>query len=288
MLQEAEARKRIEKEDDLINHRMTWCIGSNSFLLGALMLSSNVGIKNIFGALVKNIIPYAGAMLSLTLLISILAAWSAIWNWRNLCSYTGDKNKNVFSPPKIAFCGSIASITSPVIFLSIWIVLIHAQIFAKTIDVNDKTILAFQNVYNWGLCIIVTIVISSLILWTSHFASKEFYFWHRAKNNNHKLISFFNFTCLLLYSFSYCLTENYGKTICNTICFIGYILSLNHFLNINDDINIPSLNNLKHGYLDTITKYSYLVTAITWIALLYLRTIIIWPEACTDFGYPPH
>lgn len=177
-----DSRKRIEKEDDLINHRMSWCVGSNSFLLAALMVATNNQNPTSFSVIVKGFIPYAGLSLSICFIISILAAYFAIWNWRNYCEDYG--KKYVFSPIHIALSGSVASILSPVIFISIWTVLIRSgQTLPYEVSPGTtKEIEAFTEIIK-AVSISSSIVFFGFLLWVSLIFYKEYQHLHTKSHN---------------------------------------------------------------------------------------------------------
>jgi len=129
-------RKRIEKEDDLVNHRMTWCVGSNSFLLAAFALSNNNTNDSLVSKNLAYLLPIAGMMMSVSFIISIIAAWYAIWHWREAV----DKNQDyLFSPIRIAFCGSVASISVPALLLFLWVMVLFSQ-YANAEGIEESKI----------------------------------------------------------------------------------------------------------------------------------------------------
>ncbi|MEA4855008.1 MAG: ROK family protein [Solidesulfovibrio sp.] len=185
-----DSRKRIEKEDDLINHRMSWCVGSNSFLLAALMVASNNSKPNIFSGMVKGFIPYAGLTLSISFTISILAAYFATWNWRRHCEI--HRNRFTFSPTPIALPGSIASILSPTIFISIWIVLIRTQHYifqSESCPAFTNEVQAVPYILS-GIAISFSIVLFALSLWILLFFTKNCNFIpeKRSETERHHLL----------------------------------------------------------------------------------------------------
>jgi len=142
-----ESRKRIEKEDDLINHRMSWCVASNTFLLSAYSLGGS--IKPWYAVVVGSsleIVPIVGFLLSYVYIISILSAFFAIWKWRDLSKDTNcsriDSTESVFSSLFIAYFGSLASIISPVLLLSIWFVLLTNEMEYAEVIVTWTTIVS--------------------------------------------------------------------------------------------------------------------------------------------------
>ncbi|WP_459853411.1 ROK family protein [Humidesulfovibrio idahonensis] len=117
-LSNEQARSRIEKEDDLINHRMSWCVGVNAVLVNTYILSfvadEHVQEK---ASHYREILPYVGISFTLCFWLSILAAYFAIWQWDSMAP----SRNGTYSKLCIAFAGSIASVISPLVFLSFWI-----------------------------------------------------------------------------------------------------------------------------------------------------------------------
>jgi hypothetical protein len=180
LLNPGDGRKRIEKEDDLINHRMSWCVGSNSFLVAAYALTTriyadygtNVVVDKIMAfnddnsmkqlsqltddiykaiislTRIREVIPYIGCILSVAYVVGVIAAWSAIWHWRKISNID---DEYVYSPKFIAFCGSLPSICVPCTLLSLWVLII----FFRGISVDDLiswiSISAFLSLVIWSM-----------------------------------------------------------------------------------------------------------------------------------------
>lgn len=119
-LSATEARKRIEKEDDLINHRMVWCVASNAFLIAAYAaLAVDNGHSKIFFI----ILSFIGFLFTAICFTSILAAYLAIWEWKskiNAAIKCSSSYRESYSKPLIAWLGSLSSIFSPVIIIHFW------------------------------------------------------------------------------------------------------------------------------------------------------------------------
>jgi hypothetical protein len=113
-----EGRRRVEREDDLINHRVTWCMLANSFLLVAYFTATGNEDENW-----RQLIAFVGLVSSLFSLISIIAAWWAIWYLRAKTE-ASPCGKRLYSPPHIALSGSYASACAPFSILSIWITIL--------------------------------------------------------------------------------------------------------------------------------------------------------------------
>lgn len=109
-----EGRKRVEREDDLIHHRVTWCMLTNSFLLVAYFTTKNSD------EYWRPLIALVGLVSSLSSCISIIAAWWAIWYLRENTKVS-ECGKKLYSPPHLALCGSYASVCAPFSILLIWI-----------------------------------------------------------------------------------------------------------------------------------------------------------------------
>jgi len=114
------ARLRIEKEYDLINHRVTWCAASNAFLFVAY---SNLSINSTTNDLIV-LIPFIGFSLCLFVLLSVVAAYFSIWRWLLLREKTCDKNffcdTCISSGGLISIFGNMASVAPPIFLLTAW------------------------------------------------------------------------------------------------------------------------------------------------------------------------
>lgn len=89
----SEARKHIEKEDDLINHRMGWCVGSNAFLIAAFAASGSA--THTYSEVLRSTIPALGIAFTAICYCSIIAAYFAIWQWKSRIT-SGDPLQCVF------------------------------------------------------------------------------------------------------------------------------------------------------------------------------------------------
>jgi hypothetical protein len=76
----------IKHEDDLLSARTTWLVISQSFLFGTFVavigLSGRAGKVAAVAKLLLVVIPLAGVLLPIVILLSLYAAASAIRQWR--------------------------------------------------------------------------------------------------------------------------------------------------------------------------------------------------------------
>ena len=157
-----EGRKRIEKEDDLVHHRMSWCMSANAFLLAAYSFGDNI----------DGIVIAVGLCFSISSFISVLAAWVAIWYYRSKTVVS--IKKKTYSPIFIALLGSYASICAPSSMSCVWIAL----------STNVAGFIGNDNLFKF----IFTISISVLFLWTVLFTVVEYYFQEKeAKELDRKI-----------------------------------------------------------------------------------------------------
>lgn len=156
-LEKDEGRKRVEKEDELINNRMSWCVSANAFLLAAYVLAGNNQYDQT--QLLQNLVSVAGSVISASFFVAILAAWHAIWFWRSMVK-PGEKS-GLYSPVRIALPGSVASICAPVVLLSVWLVLICT---------NNNIILLLPS---HEILVLIGFVLIALIVWYIYFLYKE-------------------------------------------------------------------------------------------------------------------
>ena len=150
----AEGRRRVEREDDLINHRVTWCMLANSFLLVAYFTATGNGDENW-----RHLIAFVGLVSSLFSLISILAAWWAIWYLRAKTEVS-PCGKRLYSPPLIALSGSYASVCAPFSILSIWV-----TILIKPEVVSPGKIPLLINIHSLAALVIIWTIIWICVEW---------------------------------------------------------------------------------------------------------------------------
>jgi hypothetical protein len=129
-----QARKRIEQEDNLINHRVSWLVGSQSFLLTGFVVlrCSPEYYKPVPNApyfihyqhetyLLGYLICLAGFVIALCSSIGVCAAFSAIQAWK--AEVEMDATDHLTSRPKIDFFGSLAAFLPGPVLMSFWILL---------------------------------------------------------------------------------------------------------------------------------------------------------------------
>ena len=107
-------RNHVEHEDNLINHRVSWLLIAQSFLLGACVAKGVYPWIVISFGIVSTILTY----------LSILAAIMALRTIKKKIEADDDLKDHkplVISTGKIFFCGVIGAYTVPVAFLIVWI-----------------------------------------------------------------------------------------------------------------------------------------------------------------------
>jgi hypothetical protein len=131
-----EGRARIEHEDDVVNHRVSWLIGSQAFLLTAFVILKNNpayytrGVAQIPGylrsshLLVYVIITIGGAV-SLSTTVGIFAAFMAIRAWRDRVD-PGYQHRIMAEYWIVRLAGLAAMLPGPVL-LSIWLILFISE-----------------------------------------------------------------------------------------------------------------------------------------------------------------
>lgn len=105
-------RRNIEHEDDLINHRLSWLLIAQSFLLGACVASGQA----------PTVVRAVGIATCAATYISLLAAIVSI---RNLCRAAGGTPPTGFPPvvsgPLLHGMGLIGPLAVPLIFVAAWL-----------------------------------------------------------------------------------------------------------------------------------------------------------------------
>jgi hypothetical protein len=128
-------RQQIEHEDNLVNQRLSWLLGSQSFLFTAYAISVN-GPPQIRS---RELETHVGLLLILLPLVSIISAlligltvWAGMWTMQKLRRTYGQRFTKTFArelPPiqstgGALFLGHFAPIFLPALFIVIWLLLI--------------------------------------------------------------------------------------------------------------------------------------------------------------------
>jgi uncharacterized membrane protein len=131
-------RKRIEQEDNLVNHRFSWLIGSQAFLLTAFVLlrnsptfyprGENSPLDKDYLArtdLLVYLIAIAGLLIAVCSFIGVFAAFMAIVSWRS--KVLADQRRYLTSDARWAFCGGLAAFLPGPVLACIWVLLLGAE-----------------------------------------------------------------------------------------------------------------------------------------------------------------
>lgn len=138
-LSREEGRKRIEQEDNLINHRVSWLIASQSFLLTAFVLLRNspgfyagsqhqVRLTAAYleqTSLLAYAIVFAGFLITLCSSLSVFAAFMAISGWRKKV-HPSDREL-LTSEAVVAHLGGLAAVLPGPVLASVWGMLFIAE-----------------------------------------------------------------------------------------------------------------------------------------------------------------
>ncbi len=130
-----EGRKRIEQEDNLINHRVSWLIGSQSFLLTAFVLLRNSpsyypGSQTqvlltptylVQSYLLVYVIIIAGFLIAICTSMGVFAAFVAISSWRRKVKPLD--REFLTSHAALAHLGGLAAVLPGPVLASIWVLL---------------------------------------------------------------------------------------------------------------------------------------------------------------------
>lgn len=138
-LDQEQGRKRIEQEDNLVNHRVSWLIGSQSFLLTAFVLLRNnpsyypdsqaqVALTLAYiqrTDLLVYVIIVAGALIALCSSLGVFAAFMAISSWRRKVKEAD--RQFLTSDATLAHLGGLAAVLPGPVFASLWVMLFTAE-----------------------------------------------------------------------------------------------------------------------------------------------------------------
>jgi len=107
-------RSNIEHEDDLINHRLSWLLIAQSFLLGACVAAANTPI----------VVRVVGIATCATTYISLLAAIASIRSLRRACQNRIPADfPSIVGDPPLHTMGLVGPLTVPIIFVVAWLLL---------------------------------------------------------------------------------------------------------------------------------------------------------------------
>jgi hypothetical protein len=133
-LNREDGRKRIEQEDNLINHRVSWLIGSQSFLLTAFVLLRNNPSYydgNLQPAYIERtsllvyVIAGAGLLIAFCSSMGVCAAFMAVHSWRKKVKES--EREFLTSDATLAHLGGLAAVLPGPVLASIWVILLKAE-----------------------------------------------------------------------------------------------------------------------------------------------------------------
>ncbi len=172
-LSREDGRKRIEQEDNLINHRVSWMIGSQSFLLTAFVLlknnpayyqgsNSQVILTPAYleeTCLLVYAIVVAGLLISLCSSMGVFAAFMAISSWRKKVKTT--EREFLTSDAALAHLGGLAAVLPGPVLASIWVTLFLAEwpvlsSRLSTFNFYTPLIVVAVTFLLWLLCTLIT------------------------------------------------------------------------------------------------------------------------------------
>jgi hypothetical protein len=127
-------RRRIEHEDNLVNQRLSWLVGSQAFLLTAFAISLNTvpDLKPAQYASANRtlvaLLPYTGVACILILWLTLVGA---LWSMAVLRAQAGKITQPgdfpIHSRATIRWMGFAAPIAIPAVFLALWLTLIAGR-----------------------------------------------------------------------------------------------------------------------------------------------------------------
>lgn len=138
-LSREDGRRRIEQEDNLINHRVSWLVGSQSFLFMAfVLLRNNPGFypgNHSLGelpaayiaqtSLLAYGIMFAGFLIASCSSLGVFAAFMAISSWRKKVNQA--ERTLLTSGAGLAHLGGLAAILPGPVLASIWALLFTTE-----------------------------------------------------------------------------------------------------------------------------------------------------------------
>ena len=127
-------RSEIEHEDQLINHRLSWLVSSQSFLLTAYAICLNAPMEfhrqsyERLNRVLFNLLPYAGLLTTVLIYPTILAAVISLARLRRFAN----RHHHLGLPPVhgallTAFLGLSGPLTIPWVFAIAWALVLRNQ-----------------------------------------------------------------------------------------------------------------------------------------------------------------
>ena len=123
-------RQRIEHEDNLINQRLSWLVGSQSFLITAFAISLNAPkefYQTRYGLIherLLHLLPFVSISSIVILMVTLMGAMLSLRNLRRLADkFSAPDDLPIYSHASIRFMGLAAALVIPLLFLGLWAVL---------------------------------------------------------------------------------------------------------------------------------------------------------------------
>lgn len=127
-------RSEIEHEDQLINHRLSWLVSSQSFLLTAFAISVNAPVQfktpayEHLNALLFKLLPYAGLASTVLIYPTILAAIASLFRLRR---QAGNRRPSGLPPAHgplgLVLFGLSGPLLIPWVFAIVWGLLLQGR-----------------------------------------------------------------------------------------------------------------------------------------------------------------
>ena len=126
-------RQRIEHEDNLINQRLSWLVGSQSFLITAFAISLNAP-KEFYRSQYEGVhehlihlLPFVSIASIVVLMVTLAGAMSALSGLRKRADrITTEEDIPVHSSILVRWMGLSAAFVIPLLFLFLWTVLLRS------------------------------------------------------------------------------------------------------------------------------------------------------------------
>jgi hypothetical protein len=117
--------QQIERENDLINNRLSWMLTFQGFLFAALALVVNKDTEPAVGLIFKNVLPIIGIAVALLAFLGVLAAYISIDNikqkWKKQLG--NQQYPPAHGTPLASFLGRITSYGIPISIVIAWLLI---------------------------------------------------------------------------------------------------------------------------------------------------------------------
>ena len=123
-------RERLDRENELLSHRISWVVASQAFLLSAYgnCLVGGSGEAHNPNArrleLLLAVLPWTGILSLLALYVTVFAALVTMWRLRRVVEQSHAMSHSAVGDPPLRRAGLAGPLVVPCVFLVTWVLLL--------------------------------------------------------------------------------------------------------------------------------------------------------------------